>query len=295
MSLQVGRGAVAGLLAILSPLVFATSDEVVARVNGQPIHVAEVLVHLLPAEPHVGVPAPVDPRERALDKVIGVRLLGQEAERRGIEAAGASLEMVEAKRVQTLIKQEMEKQGVRAEAISEEEAEKFYQENANRLNRIASLTLAAIVVEDAELAEELLRRAERADEETFAALALKHSVDEASKAERGRLAVIDDHGGGLDSGISRVALKLREAGAVGLARAADGRYYVLRATEVRIDVEPWSPEVAQRVKNIMLHQKRQAAVETLVEHLRQEAEITIDRAILDRVGEAAAGGVDVLR
>lgn len=262
------------------------ADDIVARVNGQPVHTADVAAHLRQPPPWVGAERPADPRRAALDKAIGVRLLAQEAERRGIQVTGDVPQIVEAKRVQALIRSELGTRHTRPEAVDDAEARAFYERHADRLAAVESVTLAAVVLDEEELAEQLLEQAAAAGVEKFAELASRFSVDPASRAAGGHLAVMDEHGNGVEEAVARVAFAMRSAGTVGLARGADGRYYVLRATAVRLREEPWSESVCDRVRNLIVQQRREAAVQALVAQLRQKAEVMVDEAVLNRLAAA---------
>jgi peptidyl-prolyl cis-trans isomerase C len=261
----------------------ASGPRPVARVNGRPVYAAEVRVHLQPAAPRVGAGPMEDPRRRALDQAIGLRLLAEEAERRGLPATGEEAALREARRVQALLRDEVGSSRFQAAAISDQEARAFYERHQARLAPLASLELFAVVVADAARAESLLAEAAAADDERFAQLVREHSLDEASKVRQGELAVVDEHAHGLDEPLARVAVRLRSRGSVGLAQGTDGRYWVLRAGEVRLVAEPWTPALALRVKNLMAHERRQAAIDALIERLRRQARIDVDRAVLDRV------------
>ena len=58
---------------------------------------------------------------------------------------------------------------------------------------------------------------------------------------------------------------------------------LMRAGEVRLTAEPWTPKLALRIKNLMAHERRQEALDALIERLRRQAEINVDTALLGRV------------
>ena len=261
----------------------APDDEIVAALDGQPVRASEVALHLRPAPPRVGAGPAVDPRRAALDDAVRVRLLGREARRRGLAAIDGPPAVVQASLVRALVDAESARRGVPAAgAIADADAERFYQEHQHRLSTPASVTVAAVVVAEAALAERLLQEADRVDDAGFARLVAAHSIDAPSRSRGGLLAVVQEHEHQLERPLLQVAWQLRRPGMVGLAAGSDGRWYVLRAREVMLAPQPW-PAVATKVRNLMVWERRNQVMAELVERLRGGASLTVDEAALGRV------------
>lgn len=267
------------------PTPSASLGDVVATVDGAPIFVAEVAAHLVPASPRIGAAPPVDPRKQALERMLRVRLFAHEARRLRLPAPDGPPALTEAHLVQALIRRELLHHNVRADAISDEEARKYYDEHPELFNRPQAVHLSAIVVREALLAERLLQQAATAGEGEFGRLVERHSVDDLSRAQRGGLpvVVIGRKQAEIDESVSAAAYYMRKAGTVGLAQGSDGRYYVLRATKVEMTVRPWSREAALRVKNRMASDRQEQVLQALTMRLRERARIVVSESALERI------------
>lgn len=277
-----------GALACLSVAVWAApgasrADDggpVVGTVDGQPLSAADVQLHLRPAEPQVGTAPPLDPRRLAWDAAVRLFLLGREARRRGLDGGQGDPAVVEARLVQRVIRDETERHARGAASLDEATLRGFHAQHEEEFATVVSARVAAIVVAERARAQELLTRAATADDGAFQQLVAQHSLDAASKARGGQLAQIDRHGRGLSPALVRVALALKSSGAVGLAEGDEGRFYVLRATDVQLEKPTWGPALAARVRELLAHREREATVDALVARLRASASIKLDETAL---------------
>ena len=257
---------------------------VVATVDGRPIYESEVEPFIRPPPPRVGAGPRVDPRSQALNEAINTALFAVEARRRGLEVPVGSQPLVRAQLAQALIREELTRHAVRLDTIRPVEAFRYYDSHREIFSPTESVELAAIVVEDSSLAENLLRQAEGTTKLEFARLVNDYSIDRASRARDGKFAVIDEHGRGAEDAVARLAMWMRKAGAVGLVHGSDDRYYVLRATRVELSKSPWSSDLSLRVRNYMAHQREQRLIKALARRLRSRAQIVIDdKALLGLV------------
>lgn len=263
--------------------------EVAGTVNGEPVLVSEVMMHLRPPPPRVGVAAPPGSRLVAFDEAVQIRLLADEAFRRGLEPTSDRAAIAQAQLVRALRHQELRLRGLDGEQldslIGETEARAFLDAHRLELAAIASAKISALVIEgddaDADAdAEQLLARAASLDDEDFVELVLERSVDTRSKSRGGQLAIIDRHGHGLDPAVARVAIHLKTNGAVGLAQVGS-RLYILRASNVELEQPVWSDELAAYLINLERHELQQQAIDELIRRLRAKAEVTVDHDVLD--------------
>ncbi len=262
------------------------AGKAVARVNGQPVEVEDVVAHLRPPEPWVGVEPPTDPRQLALDEALRVELFAQEAERRSIEVPEGPPAVVEAGFVQGLINRELENtEGVEPDNISEAEARRYYEGNRGISTAPGRVYLSAVVVDSSEEARRLLRKAEDESDRAFARLAWEHSLHEPSRASGGRLTVLnaDKPDDEVEDAISGVGYSMVEAGQVGLARVSDGQYYVLRATSLERKQKPWDEKTALLTKNIVAEERQEQILANLEEGLHDNAEVEVNEADLHKL------------
>ena len=84
----------------------------------------------------------------------------------------------------------------------------------------------------------------------------------------------------VEDAISGVGYSMLEDGQVGLARASDGRYHVLRASDVERKRRPWDEEAALLTKNLMVEKRQEQVLSALEERLRDGAEVEVDEGDL---------------
>jgi hypothetical protein len=255
----------------------------VARVDDAAITGAEVLLHLRPAPPRIGAALPPDPRRLALEEAIRAALFArEEAARLGLRRrAGTPLE--QARLVQGFVRRALAGLALSPGDISDEEAHRFYTHHLDEYRLADWVALSTIVVEGLARAEALLAEAEGADDERFASLAERHSVDQATRSQRGSLGVVRFHapeGKSLDPEVHHVAELLRRPGAVGLALASDGRYHVLRVSALELVVRPWNARTSLEVKNRIVRERRREHLDAVDERLRATARITVNEGAL---------------
>ena len=293
------RRAVAAILTVAAILASGCSngrmgsppepDAVVAEVGGRSLLVRDVMDHLSPPDPATDIGDPINPRRQALDDAIRVELFAREAERRGIKAPEGPPQIAQSSLVQSVIRQESSDLDLPRE-VSGTEARRYYEEHPELFNgdRIASVSLSTLVLEDAETAERLLSRAHGIGDDDFVELVSEHSVDESTRSEEGRFAVLVEGKGGpeieqgddIDGELLSVGWSLRKPGQVGLARDSDGRYHVLRADKVDIAVRTLDEELMAYVAGVVKMERQERALQRTEEELRKSADIVVDEATL---------------
>lgn len=258
-------------------------DEVVARVDGEPVYVRDVEPHLRPELPWVGPTPPEHPVDSALRDAIIVRLVAAEAVRRGYRATGeVERDIADGQLTQALIGAELEARGFRPAWVTSDEVETFYEENRARISRFTGATVSAIVVGDQELAVELLRRVESVDSGGFRALVEEHSIDEDSLAADGYVADVDAAAENVPLEVARVAVSARSDGEFGLADTGDGRFWIVRVTDVQLAAPEWNAATEQRIRQLMEVDKRAVVIAELESQLRPDAAVRIDEEVLER-------------
>lgn len=264
----------------------AHGTDVVASVNGVAVSAAEARTHVRPRLPRIGAGEEMDPRADALARAIRARLFADEARRRRLEPAMGSGPIAEAHLIQALIRSELDALRINRGEVSDEDAREYYETHREFFHHMESVEVSSIAVRDERFAEELLRRAEHTTDDRFAGLVARYSVDEESKVSHGA-AVIDAKGGGAEDAIARVARKLRRPGLVGLAKSGD-RYYVIRASKVRLAAGDWNEEVISRAKNLIYQERRERALSSLERRLRDRATIVVLADALGRISAEPA-------
>jgi peptidyl-prolyl cis-trans isomerase C len=233
------------------------------------------------------VSPPADPRKIALEEAIRFELFVREARRRGIQPQPGAPSIADASLAQALIQQEMKARQIRPDAISDQEAEAYYQAHREDFNKPTRVALAAVVLNDEPSAVRVLQQADGMSSEKFAELAQANSVDEKSKSQNGKFLTINDHGEDetgrrVDKPLYVLAINLRKPGAIGLVHLPNNRYYVLRAEAVEFNFQPWNKD-APHVRNIMVWERREALLTELAKQLKAGAKIEIDENALGQL------------
>lgn len=277
---------------------------IVAWANGVAIFDADLRAHVPRLQPSLALMAEDERRDAALDAAIRVKLLTQEARRRGIAAPSGPLNLVEAHLVRGLLKLTARGTETGGESIADSEALTFFNQHGTLFETVEFVRLAAIVVSDEDRAERLLGLAINASEPEFRQLVERYSEDSASKRRNGQFLLIDErleHSPGTvphsDPGereITPVAMALRHVGDVGLARGPNGTFYVLRATELRMHRPIWDTALLQRVRTIMAWNRQETAISELEQRLRQAARVQVNENVLRSINIPVPGGVDTV-
>lgn len=260
-----------------------SADEAVAHVNDQTVVVEDVVAHMRPSEPWIGVAPPTDPRQLALDEAVRVELFIQEAERSGIKPPPGPQVVAEAGQVQGLINRQLGvDKGVELDEISEAEARRYWEEHREISTSPGTVDLSAVAVGSIEEARQLLERAKDMNDREFAGMAQEHSLHESSRSADGRLTVLraDDPEDEVEDAVSGVGYSMIEAGQVGLAKASDGRYYVLRASSVDRKQRPWDEKAVLLASNFIVEERKERILMNFEKSLRDDAEVTVDETDL---------------
>lgn len=205
---------------------------VVACVDQTAITAAAAREHLRPPRPLPGRATPPTPAERAVDDAIRVQLFADEASRRGLAPRSARV----AVRHRALVDHLAATSGRTPAEISDDEAAAAYAATPGRYGKVEAVRARAIYLAEPAAAEATYQAAVGADDAGFAALAQGRSRDP-SAAAGGDLGAIDEHTATKE--LVRLASELRHPGdLLGPRLLDDGRYVILRATEVTVRPEP---------------------------------------------------------
>jgi hypothetical protein len=263
------------------------APDVLACVDGAALTLAEVQEFVRPLEWMAGIAARPDPRIQALDRAIRAHLFAAEARRRALPIAAGLPAGSLAVLAQALIADELLRHGIDRERVPEAEARRYYDEHPESFGQIDEFRAQAIVVADPALAERVYREALGADEAAFGALARRYSTDEPSRAKNGDYGVIHAIRES-DPELLALGLGLRRAGAIGgPVRGRDGRYYLLRVTEAPVHaVPPWGALTLAKARNLIVRQRRNAALDALATRLRAHARVRIFEPVLSQLEPA---------
>jgi len=167
------------------------------------------------------------------------------------------------------------------DAISDEAARVDYESRREYFDEVEGVNVELIELDDAGLAEQLLRQAQGSSEAEFGAMAKEYTRDASGVAAT---AHVNHRGEGAEIAVARLALNLRRAGGVGLAQGEAGHFYLVRAESVEFHDQPWNDERSALVRTAMAWEREQAHLRRLAEELSRKWETHIYPQRLEAVG-----------
>lgn len=204
----------------------------------------------------------------AVEAAIRVQLFADEAVRRKLAPSSARV----AVRNRQLIDALAAELRARPEDIDDDDAAAAYQAKPGRYSAVEQVRVRAIFVDDEAAAAAARAAAEGLDDEGFAALARARSRDPSADAG-GDLGVVDEHTASKE--LVRLATALRVTGDLaGPHRLADGRFLVMRATEVVARIEPLEV-VLPRVKAILARAASESVLASEDARLRTQRRVRV--------------------
>lgn len=263
---------------VYSPEDVARRSQVLAKVEGVEITVGTV-------EDYIDQQSPMlrarykDPDElkKLLDNMVRFELLAAEAERRGYGKNKAVVRTVKDSAVQNLVRAEVEEK-VTPQSVSEDEIKAYYESHPEEFNREAQRRVSHILVETEAEAKELIAEVQKADARTFIELAKKHSKDLESKMRGGDLgffpkvpAKTATETTQVPDAVRKVAFELKNVGDTHPRPiAVEGGFSIVRLTGERPARHTSLKEAEHPIRTKLWREKRQEAMNALVQSLREK-------------------------
>jgi hypothetical protein len=289
----------------------AQAAEVAAVVGSSKITVGEVAEALNEQSPYLRTRfTSPERRSEFLDHMVQFELLVQEAERRGYRDRAEVQDARKQALVAELMREELDAR-LSPDDITDAEIRAYYESHPEEFDQPEQLRASHIVLAERAEAERLLAelRAAPGDMALFRRLATEHSID-AETAQRGgdlrffsRPPAEDTDAEGTATGseaegaeaeapertgppaaVARAAFELTENGQVspGVVQTPAGFHLVAR-TAHRAAMRRTQGEVERVIRHRLYRDRRDAAIDALVERLRGEAEIELHPEVLAEV------------
>jgi peptidyl-prolyl cis-trans isomerase C len=234
-------------------------------------------------------------RRELLDELVKFELLAKEASRRGLDR---SEEVERAKKqvmVQQMMKAEFEDK-VKLSDITDPEIEAYYQTHPEEFNKPAQVRASQIVVKDEAKAKRILKQVqESSDEARFRQLVAEHSEDAESKARGGDLQFFSkpsERSPGdapVPDAVAEAAFSLEKPGDVYASPVKTQQgFHVVRLTSKRKALARTLDHARRIIQNKLWRQRREAAVNTFMQSLREKAKVEENLAVLDQLKFEAA-------
>ncbi len=230
-------------------------------------------------------------RRELLDQMVRFELFAAEAHRQGLD----ELPEVQRTRKQVLIrrflKQEFEDR-IQLSDVSDADVAAYYESHRDEFNKPEQVRASQILVQSQATAQRLLRQllASPSDIRLFRQLAEQNDTDPATRDRFGDLGFFsrpaERQAGEPDvpAEVADAVFSLDTIGAVypHVVRSARG-YHVLKITGRRAPLRRTLEDASRPIRHRLWRERRERAVDELVERLRSEADVHEDLSLLDQV------------
>jgi hypothetical protein len=270
----------------------AQANEPLVEVGDRTITVGEFADRLASQSPYLQARFESPERRREfLENMVRFELLVYEAKRRGY---GDKPEIQRARRTamtQQLIKKEVDEK-LNLGDISDAEVQAVYDANPQEYDRPAQVRTSAILIGDRARAEKLLAEAKKGDIAQFRKLARENSEDPNSAPDGGDLQFFTaDAEGTPPKAVRDAAFTLNRVGQVfpEVIETPAG-YYIIMLTGKRAPLKRTYEQAKRAIRHKLAREKKDAAMEALLERLRKEIPVEID---YDALAEIRVDDTDV--
>jgi peptidyl-prolyl cis-trans isomerase C len=263
-----------------APKVYTPEDEarrkqVVARVQGAEITIAKI-------EDYINTQSPMmraryqSPEElkKLVENMVRFELLAAEAERRDYGKNKTVVRTVKDSAVQNLLRADVEEK-VTPKSISDAEVKAYYEANKDEFHREAMRRASYILVDTEAEAKKLLADVQKADARAFMELAKTHSKDLETKLRGGDLGFFAKEPQPTEpkiaAAVRKAAFDLKAVGDTSTKPiAVEGGFAIVRLTGERPERHTSQAEAEHPIRTKIWREKRQAALTSLIEGLRQK-------------------------
>jgi peptidyl-prolyl cis-trans isomerase C len=216
-------------------------------------------------------------RRPLLDAMIRNELLVREAERRGYDKDPEYQRIIKQQLIDRLLVKSLEGKGD-PQQISESEIEGYYRAHQSEFVRVDQVRVAHIVVKDRAQAARVLKAARafgKGNAAGFAALAGKHSVDPATRAQGGDLGFIDRNTSPISPVLIAGAHALRGVGDVSAVLETEHGFHVLRLTERQSSAPRPLADVKDQIRQRLFQQWRSQQTQRLLDASRARFKVEV--------------------
>ncbi|MEM7433852.1 MAG: peptidyl-prolyl cis-trans isomerase [Myxococcota bacterium] len=263
----------------------AQANEVLVQVGDKTITVGEFADRLASQSPYLQARFESPERRREfLDNLVRFELLVYEAKRRGYQDRPEIQRARRTAMTQQLIKQEIDEQVNLAE-ISDAEIQAVYDENPEEYDRPAQVRASAILIKDRSKADKVLAKARESDINQFRRLAREESQDPQTAKGGGDLQFFTaDAEGNPPPKVRDAAFTLNRVGQVfpKLVKSPEG-YYIVMLTGKRAALKRTYEQAKRAIRHKLVREKKDAAMASLLERLREDIPVEIDYDALAEV------------
>lgn len=217
-------------------------------------------------------------RDELLENLINKRLLLQEAKRRNLENSENVKRLFNKVKEEIMIQQLLDRKISDEVEVTDSEIEKHYSENQNKYMEPAKIRASHILVDSELIAKKILEDLNRGG--NFAELAKEYSLDISTKDKGGDLGYFEK--GALLSEFELACDKLN-VGEMSDVVKTDLGYHIIKVLDKKESRLKILEEVKDDIKSELLLDKEISLYNSLLQELRKNQNITINKELLEEV------------
>lgn len=223
-------------------------------------------------------------RKDFLKNMVRFEVLAREASSRGLQRDPEVVQRVKRAMIDRLMEQ-LHGTLVKMDSITDQEVADYYKQNLAVYQQPARVRVSWILVGTEAEAAKLLEEAKRnpTDIAFFGELALKHSIDEATKAKRGDLDFFNREAKNVPKEIVEAAFAMKGLWKLGGPVKTDKGYAVMMKTGELEAVSRTLEQEKDRIRSRVYNERRLKAMEKFVLDLQAKAKVQIDEKALAKV------------
>lgn len=265
--------------------------EVLATVGDETVTVGEFAEELASKGAYIRTRYNSPERRREfLDQMIRFELLAQEARRRGYHELPEVQRTQKQRMIRRFLEERFENGG--PEAIPEEDVAAFYEEHTREFNTPDQVRASHILFRDRAAAERVLRelQAAPADLRLYRRLAEQHNTDPETRDRFGDLQFFsrpDERAEGereIPDAVVEAAFGIERLGGLhGSVVRTDAGYHIIKLTGRRDGTSQSLEEAERSIRSRLHRERREAAITSMLEELREESDVEEDLSVLDDI------------
>ena len=248
-------------------------NKVIAKVNDEVVTQAEFQSKIDRLPPYYRALA-AQQKDKFLDEIINEKLFLKEAYKHGIDRNKDVKDLIEEAKRKIMVSKFIEDQISRNIKISDKEIEDYYKLHKKEFVMPERYKASHILVATEDQAKKVLERINKGED--FATVAKELSID-ASKSNGGDLGYFTE--GQMIPDFEAACFKLQPGQTSGIVKTQFG-YHIIKLTDKKPSQAKTLGEVSDQIKLRLLDMKKIEKLQEIIKQLREKANITINKDLL---------------
>jgi peptidyl-prolyl cis-trans isomerase C len=253
--------------------------QVLAEVNGVAITTDQFQKEVENLPPYLKpMTETAEGKKELLDTIVIREIILQQAQKDGLDKSQAVADKLEEMKKRVVVEAFLKKKVEEHAAVSDEEMQKFYDQNKDKFKAGDEVRASHILVKTEKEAQDVLAQLKAGGK--FEDLAKKYSIDSAG-AKGGDLGWFGK--GAMIPEFEKTAFSMKEGETSGIVKTKFG-YHIIKVTGKRAAGTRSFDEVKDQIKAAIIPSKQQEVFQKLKEDLKKGAKITIKEDALQGLG-----------